>query len=319
MPYGVAPIKASSTVSNGVVSMTCKIRLSEAGVHLFDRVSGLNVLLDEITVPAEELSSAPRYLSIALTNACELRCGYCYAPKHAAMLNVDRVVSWAAELDGAGCLGVGFGGGEPTSHPRFAQLCAQITRSTSMAVTFTTHGHRLTPSLADALRGVVHFARLSVDGVGVTYERLRGRPFAAVADAAARLRSVAPIGINTVVNADTVGQLDDVAEFAADVGASELLLLPEQPTAVTPGISEADAERLVRWVQVARPPVRLAISRSGFEASVPTVEPIRGERPLDAHLHVDATGVLRPHAYASTGTSIADSILEAVHMLRQAV
>lgn len=297
--------------------MPCKIRLSEAGVHLFDRVSGLNVLLDEVGVPAEEFSCAPRYLSIALTNACELRCTYCYAPKHAAVLDMDRVVSWAVELDGAGCLGVGFGGGEPTVHPRFAQLCAQITRSTSMAVTFTTHGHRLTPSLTDALRGFVHFARLSVDGVGVTYERLRDRPFAAVRDAAARLRSVAPIGINTVVNADTVGELDDLVEFAADVGASELLLLPEQPNAATPGISDADAERLVRWVRAARPPVRLAISRSGLEASVPTVEPIRGEHPLDAHLHVDATGVLRPHAYAPVGTPIADSILEAIHTLRQ--
>lgn len=300
------------------MSMTCKVRLSEAGVHLFDRVSGLNVLLDEVHVPAGQISQAPRYLSVALTNACELRCAYCYAPKHAATLDVDRVVAWAVELDGAGCLGVGFGGGEPTAHPRFAKLCAQIAESTSMAVTFTTHGHRLTPGLTDALRGSVHFARLSVDGVGATYERLRRRPFAAVLAAAALLRSVAPFGINMVVNADTIGQLDDLAEFAADVGASELLLLPEQPTAATPGISDADAERLVRWVRTARTRVRLAISRSGLEASVPTVEAIPGERPLDAHLHVDATGVLRPHAYASAGTPIEGSILDAVQALREA-
>ncbi len=297
--------------------MTYKIRLSAAGLHLFDRVSGLNVLVDEVNVPAEQYSRAPRYLSMALTNACELHCPYCYAPKHAAMLDVARVVSWAAELDSGGCLGVGFGGGEPTAHPRFAQLCAQITRSTSMAVTFTTHGHRLTPALADALCGVVHFARLSVDGVGVTYERLRGRPFAAVRDAAMRLRSVAPIGINMVVNADTVGELDDVAEFAADVGALELLLLPEQPTAATLGISDADADRLVHWVRAARPSVRLAISRSGLEDSVPAVDPVQGEHPLEAHLHVDATGILRPHAYASVGTPIGHSILEAIQTLRQ--
>ena len=66
------------------------------------------------------------------------------------------------------------------------------------------------------------------------------------------------------------------------------------------------------------PPVRLAISRSGFEASVPAVEAIPNERALDAHLHVDATGVLRPHAYASTGTPIKDSILDAVQALREA-
>ena len=298
--------------------MKCKVRLCEAGVHLFDRVSGLNVLLDEVEVPAGQFSRAPRYLSVALTNACELRCAFCYAPKYAAALDMDRVAAWAVELDGAGCLGIGFGGGEPTAYRWFAQLCAQIAESTSMAVTFTTHGHRLTPALADALRGSVHFARLSVDGVGATYERLRGRPFAAVSSAAALLRSVAPIGINVVVNADTIGELDDLAEFAADVGASELLLLPEQPTATRPGVSDADAERLARWIETARTQVRLAISRSGLEASVPTVEVIPGERPLDAHMHVDATGVLRPHAYASTGTPIKDSILDAVQALREA-
>jgi sulfatase maturation enzyme AslB (radical SAM superfamily) len=301
-----------------LVRMKCKVRLCEAGVHLFDRVSGLNVLLDEVKVPAGQVSRAPRYLSVALTNACELRCAFCYAPKYAAALDMDRVAAWAVELDGAGCLGVGFGGGEPTAYRWFAQLCAQIAESTSMAVTFTTHGHRLTPPLADALRGSVHFARLSVDGVGATYERLRGRPFAAVSSAAALLRSVAPIGINVVVNADTIGELDDLAEFAADVGASELLLLPEQPTSATPGVSDAHAERLARWIRTARTQVRLAISRSGLEASVPTVEVIPGERPLDAHMHVDATGVLRPHAYASTGTPIKGSILDAVQALREA-
>jgi hypothetical protein len=105
--------------------MTCKIRLSEAGVHLFDRASGLNVLLEEVDVPAEQVSHAPRNLSGALTNACELRCAYWYAPEYPAAFDGDRVIAGAVELDGAGCLGVGFGGGEPTAHPRFAQLSAQ--------------------------------------------------------------------------------------------------------------------------------------------------------------------------------------------------
>jgi sulfatase maturation enzyme AslB (radical SAM superfamily) len=140
--------------SGGIMlSMRCKIRVSASGVHLFDRVSGVNVLLDEVRVPAARFSRAPRYLSIALTNACELRCVYCYAPKHAAALDRDRVLAWAVELDAAGCLGVGFGGGEPTAYRRFAQLCSEIAQSTSMAVTFTTHGHRLTPELVSSLRG----------------------------------------------------------------------------------------------------------------------------------------------------------------------
>ena len=267
-------------------------------------------------MPAGQVSRAPRYLSVALTNACELRCAYCYAPKHAAALDAGQVAAWAAELDAAGCLGVGFGGGEPTAYRGFARLCSQVARSTSMAVTFTTDGHRLTRELADSLRGSVHFARLSVDGVGATYERLRGRPFAAAESAAARLRSVAPIGINTVVNADTVGQLDDIAEFAARAGATECCSCPSSPPRPRRHL-RCRAHRLVRWVRTARTPVRLAISRSGLEASVPATEAIPSERPLDAHMHLDAGGVLRPHAYARTGVPVGESILEAAQALRE--
>lgn len=300
------------------LQMTIAKRLSPAGVHLFDRLTGLNVLLDEVEVPDDHFSAAPRYLSAAITNACELRCVYCYAPKHAAVLDVDQVVDWAVELDGSGCLGIGFGGGEPTSHPRFVELCQRVTASTAMAVTFTTHGHRLTPTLAAQLRGSVHFARLSVDGVGTTYERLRGRPFGSVHAAAKLLTSVCPFGINTVVNADTLRELDDVAAFAVQVGAVELLLLPQQPTLTRTGLSLPDADVLVDWVRQARPGLRMAIARSGLEAFVPAVELFQGEHPLDAYMHIDAAGVLRPNAYASTGIQIDGSVLEAVYALREA-
>ncbi|MFD6096362.1 radical SAM protein [Nocardiopsis flavescens] len=291
--------------------------MSASGVHLFDRRTGVNVLLDEVSVPPELLSRAPRYLSVALTNACELRCSYCYAPKQAAKLDRNRVLAWANELDAAGCLGVGFGGGEPTAYPRFSQLCSDIAQSTSMAVTFTTHGHRLTPALINSLRGSVHFVRLSVDGVETTYERLRGRPFTAVVNAAERIKSLAPFGINAVINADTVDELDDLASFAVDVGATELLLLPEQPTVTTPGISDVDAQRLVKWAATTTTRIRLAISRTGLEAALPTAEAIPDELPLDAHSHLDAIGVLRPDAYASKGVPVAGSIMDALHALRE--
>ena len=88
-----------------------KIRLSRRGVQWFDRVSGLNILLDEVSIPPERWSRAPRYVSIALTNACELRCAFCYAPKTPARLDASVVSGWIDELDLAGCLRVGFGGG----------------------------------------------------------------------------------------------------------------------------------------------------------------------------------------------------------------
>src|SRR5689334_18091084 len=118
-----------------------KLHKGHLGSHLFDRASGLNILLDEATVGEDQWSVAPKYVSIALTNACELSCGYCYAPKTSARLAYDSIVNWAKELDSQGCFGVGFGGGEPTLYPQFVDLCREIHDCTELAVTFTTHGH----------------------------------------------------------------------------------------------------------------------------------------------------------------------------------
>ena len=85
-----------------------KVRRDTNGVHLFDRWSGLNILFDEITVPAEQRDPAPRFVSMALTNLCDLRCGFCYAPKHRATLDTQSVTTWAMQLDEGGCMGIGF-------------------------------------------------------------------------------------------------------------------------------------------------------------------------------------------------------------------
>src|SRR3712207_494557 len=49
-----------------------KVRRTRVGVHLFDVATGLNVLLDEVSVDPQEWDHAPRQVSIALTNPCDL-------------------------------------------------------------------------------------------------------------------------------------------------------------------------------------------------------------------------------------------------------
>lgn len=64
------------------VGLPVKLRVGPDGLHLFDRRTGLNMLFDEIEAPEEQWSRAPRQVSIALTNACDLACSFCYAPKN---------------------------------------------------------------------------------------------------------------------------------------------------------------------------------------------------------------------------------------------
>lgn len=293
-----------------------KSRIGPNGVHLFDRLSGLNVLLDEVRPKEAAWSKSPRQISIALTNVCDLHCAYCYAPKHKASLNTGQILGWLRELDTAGCLGIGFGGGEPTLHPDFVDICKRVAGETQLGVTFTTHGHRLTTQLVERLKGSIHFARISVDGVEHTYEEQRGKPFASLLRGIEMIATLSPFGVNVVVNERTVVELDAISELAQQVGASELLLLPQQATAGVASIDEATGRALQDWVFNYRGKVRLAVSEAGA-AGLPTYDPLPGERGLQAYAHIDASGMLRASSYSPVGAKIEDAgVLSALKRLR---
>ncbi|MEB1300224.1 radical SAM protein [Xanthomonas campestris pv. campestris] len=293
-----------------------KSRIGPNGVHLFDRVSGLNVLLDELRPKEAIWSTSPRQVSIALTNVCDLHCAYCYAPKHKASLHTDQVLGWLKELDTEGCLGIGFGGGEPTLHPDFVDICKRVAGETQLAVTFTTHGHRLTPQLVEHLKGSVHFARISVDGVGRTYEQQRGKQFASLLRGMDSIATLSPFGINVVVNERTVVELDAMSELAQKVGASELLLLPQQATTAVASMDGVVGRALQDWISSYRGKVRLAVSEAGAPG-LPTCDPLPDERGLQAYAHIDASGMLRASSYSPACVKIENSgVLSALKRLR---
>ena len=293
-----------------------KYRIGPNGMHLFDRLSGLNVLLDELRPEEAVWSTSPRQVSIALTNVCDLHCTYCYAPKHKASLQTDQVLGWLKELDTEGCLGIGFGGGEPTLHPDFVEICKRAAGETQLAVTFTTHGHRLTPQLVGRLKGSIHFARISVDGVGRTYEEQRGKQFASLLRGMESIATLSPFGMNVLVNERTVAELDALSELAHKVGASEFLLLPQQETTRVAGMNRVVGQALQDWVSNYRGKVRLAVSEAGA-SGLPTCDPLPDERGLQAYAHIDASGILRASSYSLAGVKIGSSgMLSALNRLR---
>jgi MoaA/NifB/PqqE/SkfB family radical SAM enzyme len=293
-----------------------KARCGPSGIHLFNRTTGINVLLDEVIVPKTLWSLAPRQVSIALTNACDLACRHCYAPKRAAVLDYARVCGWLAELEANGCLGIGFGGGEPTLYRRFAKLCAYATHETGLAVTFTTHAHHLNVELMDALKGNVNFVRISMDGIGGTYEALRGRPFGALCQKLHMMRKFSAFGINYVVNSRTFAELDEATKLAADMGAVEFLLLPEQPSSGGCGIDDQTTSALREWVNRHKGIVRLAVSEAGANG-LPCCNPLAGEPGLRAYAHIDASSALKQSSYQDRGVPIEKAgIMAALKILR---
>lgn len=289
--------------NHGNVVRQWKQRCSPVGLHLFDRSTGLNILLDEVPVPASLYSRAPRQVSIALTNRCDLACAHCYAPKSRDELRYDVVTRWLSELDANGALGVGFGGGEPTLYRNFVELCQYAARETRLSVSFTTHGHHIDEALAEALRGSVHFIRVSMDGVGATYEAIRRRSFRELQARLKFVRSIFRFGINIVVNERTLPDLDEAAAVAADVGACEFLLLPQAPVRGQPGPGDHTLQGLRRWVEAYSGPLKLCINEASADG-FPTCDPLPEERGLRAYAHIDAAGVLKPTSYHATGVPI---------------
>lgn len=292
-----------------------KQRCSAAGVHLFERTMGLNVLLDEIPVPAAYHSRAPRQVSIALTNRCDLACAHCYAPKSRDELPFETITRWLAELDAHGTLAIGFGGGEPTLYPEFARLCQHASRETRLSVSFTTHGHHIDSELAERLCGYVHFIRVSVDGVGSTYESIRRRSFSELVSRLENVRAISSFGVNVLINDRTLPDLDDVSRVAADAGARELLLLPQMRVLSVHAISVDTLQSLRRWVDAYKGPLKLCINEASADG-FPICDPLVEERGLRAYAHIDATGVLKPSSYARTGVPVDGSgVLQALEQL----
>lgn len=294
-----------------------RMRLGPSGIHLFDRASGLNILIDEVVPPETVWAAAPRQVSIAITNTCDLACSYCFAPKTRAILASDRILSWLNELDANGTIGIGFGGGEPTLYPQFADLCAHAARNTGLAVTFTTHGHHLDNSLLAMLKGNVHFIRVSMDGIDATYERLRARSFNVLRERLIAIKKVVPFGINYVVNSDTIQDIDAAADFAEKSGASEFLLLPERPLNKESGFTGETAEELRTWIGRYSGRMRLSISERGVEG-IPICNLFVNESGLRAYAHIDAHGVLKCTSFDNEGVTIgSNSIMSALIQLHQ--
>jgi len=291
---------------SNIINSRLKIRSGPAGMHFFNRTTGINILVDEITPPISMWSAAPRHVSVALTNACDLACSHCYAPKNPATVAFDRLTSWLADLDANGCIGVGFGGGEPTLYPRLTELCSYTVRKTNLAITMTTHAHRLSDQLLNELAGNLHFVRVSMDGVGPTYESIRCRPFDRLLNRISAIKRIASFGVNFLVNSKTVGDLDAAVQLAADLGASEFLLLPEEPVGRGIGIDNKTTITLREWVNKYRGNVPLAVSEGGAEG-LPTCDPLNAETGLAAFAHIDAVGIMKRTSYDTSGIRIQEN------------
>ncbi len=129
---------------------------------LFERDTGLNVLLE-----GEETRHfqrhAPRTLLIAVTNACNLSCAFCYRDLESRSLwRYDTLLKFCQDADAWGVLEVAFGGGEPTLFPRWQEFVGELYETTHLCINFTTNGLLLTEEFLSSVRGKYGQIRVSL-------------------------------------------------------------------------------------------------------------------------------------------------------------
>ena len=186
----------------------------------------------------------PRRLSVELANICNLHCSYCFRAdenlysQHAEFFSVDllrRVISEARPV--ANITQINFTGGEPTLHPQFAETLATIAAA-GLTVSFVSNGwhfDRVWPAI-QANRNALSHVAFSLDGVTrETHDRWRGQgSFDRLVRAFARCyMSNLAFGLKTVIRRDLVDQLEQIAIFAARMGAASLHFVHVMPTSNT--------------------------------------------------------------------------------------
>ena len=183
----------------------------------------------------------PQRLSVELANICNLHCSYCfradenlYSP-HAEFFSLEllrRVISEARAV--ANITQINFTGGEPTLHPQFAETLKMIADA-GLTVSFVSNGwhfERIWPAI-QANRAALSHVAFSLDGITrETHDRWRGQgSFDRLVRAFSRCyMSNLPFRLKIVIRRDLVDQLEQIAIFAARMGAASLHFVHMMPT-----------------------------------------------------------------------------------------
>ena len=276
----------------------CSVHRSNSGLEFHQRETGLHFLFDEVT--SRFVSDAPRYLSIALTTECNLRCPFCYVDKSKKrMLDSSLVKGIVSEAANKGTLAVSFGGGEPSLYPYLEDVLRFTHEKTSLAVGMTSNCTEELVKLTPSISRYVDFLRISMDGIRDTYYSHRGIPFEDFVKRLKYLLGYYKIGINYLVDETTIEDLDEAFSMMKDFGVRELLLLPREPDC-----PESVLSRLYEWIKRNKDRGILIEISSARKGNLPFLAPYREDDDSLDYAHIDAKGLLKESSFTDEGIAL---------------
>ncbi|MGC9398233.1 MAG: radical SAM protein [Anaerolineae bacterium] len=257
-------------------------------------------LLSSDCGPGEHLHAPPQLLTVWLhvTDACNLRCPYCYVRKRGREMDVAtgraaiKAVVRSAEAHGFRAVKLKYAGGEPTLRwPLVSTLHAYARtltdhRGLGLHATLLSNGTRLTDAMIAWLQDQNVRLMISLDGVGAPHDAQRpfsdGRgSFAQVAGTIDRAldRGLAPY-LSITVTEHNIDHLGEVVAFALERDLRFNLNFVRDPERIS-RLAEPHAQQ--RWI------AGLQNALSTIEANLPR------ERFIDGLL--DRSLFSSPHAY----------------------
>lgn len=233
--------------------------------------------------------------SVELTNICNLHCGYCLRDEDALYHSkanffpislLQRIAREGREA--IGLTHISFTGGEPILHPKFDEAIAAVAGEglTTSFVTNGWHFERVWPAIQEHRDKVTHVA-FSFDGATrETHDHWRGEgSFVRLVRAISRCRlGQVPFQIKVGIRKDTVPHLEEIAIFAARMGASGLSFSHLLPTseglqaelALTREEQAIANREVAELARIFKMRVNLDVGYYNIDATQPPCSPLAG-------------------------------------------
>lgn len=269
----------------------------------FDRATGMNALIRGPSTRRLR-ATAPRVVMFGLTNACNLRCGFCSRDAGAAnRWDETSAFEILAGLGARGVLEVAFGGGEPLVFRGFDALVARLRRETTLAVHLTTNGVLLDEARLARLRPHLGEVRVSI------YD---DNPWPA------RIASLAALegdfGANVLVTPDRVAALPGLLARLEQLGCPDVALLRYVGPDASLALDDTDLARVAAIARATSMRVRASVC-FGESLGLPTLAmETRGDCGAGRDfVVVTSDRTLRACSFAGAARSIetADDVLDA--------
>jgi MoaA/NifB/PqqE/SkfB family radical SAM enzyme len=190
------------------------------GLLLYDRGTGLNILLESFKKRDHNCFDRPPYAQVKITNKCNLRCSFCSQRSDGSFegqWTFDELFSLFKYFDEYQMQGIALGGGEPFTFPRLAELVKKTWNETGLDVSITSNGLLISDTDLKTLAGNVGEIRISCWTAQDIrkLKRLLGKGV--------------NIGINTILFASGMDTVKEIINGSLAIGIDDFLILQCRP------------------------------------------------------------------------------------------